>query len=61
MNKNAMIMVLETPNLAAPGSVAVNDGIEMIPRLPIQCKVSVKERIAPIRFKFEFYNPETQK
>ena len=36
-----------------------NERIELIPKLPYQCKVSIKERIAPLTLKFEFYDLNT--
>ena len=32
--------------------IVKNENIELIPRLPIQCKVSVKERVAPLELTF---------
>ena len=33
-----------------------NENIELIPRLPIHYKVSIKERVAPLKLKFEFFD-----
>ena len=33
-----------------------NEKIELIPKIPYQCKVSVKDRIAPLALKFEFFD-----
>lgn len=57
MNQQNMIRILETaPANATTNEIIKNEDIELIPRLPIQFKVSIKERIAPIRFKFEFFD-----
>ena len=36
-----------------------NEKIELIPKLPCQCRISIKERIAPLALKFEFFNLNT--
>ena len=46
------MLTLET--ISATQYVVKNEGIELIPRLAIQCKVSIKERVAPLKLRFEF-------
>ena len=41
--------------LSAPSDSVVNEKIELIPRFPIHRKVSIKERVAPLKLKFEFF------
>lgn len=36
-----------------------NSNIECLPRLSILCKVVIKDRVAPLRLKFEFFDIET--
>ena len=59
MSRNANIMALESKSLHSEH--IKNEKIELIPRLSIQCKVSIKERIAPLRLKFEFFDSQSGK
>ena len=59
-NKNVMLNTLDSVAPAFSDS-AKNENIELLPRVPIHCKVSIKERVAPLKLKFEFFdmqNPE---
>lgn len=59
MAKNANVINLETR--AQHSEKVKNTKIELIPRLDIRCKVSIKERIAPLQLKFEFFDSLTDK
>ena len=57
MNSQTMINTLKSEAPSVSGKEAVkNENIELIPRLPIQFKVSIKERVAPLKIKFEFFD-----
>ena len=58
MNPQAMIQTLETASHSSDH--VKNENLELVARLPFVCKVSVKERIAPLRLKFEFFDSLTQ-
>ena len=57
MNKNGLILTLESSSTTQ--DYVKNENIELIPRVPVQLKISVKERVAPLRLRFEFF--DTQK
>ena len=59
MSRHAHIMTLESRSLSTEN--VKNENIELIPRINIQYKVSIKERIAPLRLKFEFFDSTTRK
>ena len=60
VSKNLNILTLDSdPVLGSDG--VKNEGIELIPRLSINCKVNIKDRIAPLKLKFEFFDPKTKK
>jgi len=56
MNSQLQIVTLNSEVNDTTGEPAKNEHIELIPRLPIQFKVSLKEKVAPLRLKFEFYD-----
>lgn len=58
MNSNAMILNLES--IGSAHDAVKNENIELIPRLPIQCRVSIKERVAPLKLRFDFYDLQTK-
>lgn len=61
MNQQSMSIVLDSTAPSTQASdVVKNENIELIPRLPIHCKVSIKERIAPLKLKFEFFDMHTK-
>lgn len=55
--ENGLIIDLNTSNGAA--DKALNEKIKLIPRMIIQCRVSVKEKIAPLQLKFEYFDEES--
>lgn len=59
MNSQAQVLNLET--ISATQYIVKNEGIELIPRLPIHCKVSIKERVAPLKLRFDFQDTQTGK
>ena len=53
MSPDSAMITLDSvlpPN--ATTEIVKNENIELVPRLPIQCKVSVKERVAPLELTF---------
>ena len=60
VNKDLKIFDLES-NPGLDSDCVKNEGIELIPRLPIHCKVHIKERVAPLKLKFEFFDSKTKK
>ena len=55
--ENGLIIDLNTSNGVA--EKALNEKIKLIPRMIIQCRVSVKEKVAPLQLKFEYFDEET--
>ena len=51
---------MQLESLSVNHDVVKNENIELIPRLPIQCKVSIKERVAPLKLRFDFYDSQTK-
>ena len=59
MNRQALIQTLESTSTTS--DVVKNENIELISRLPIQFKVLIRERVAPLRLRFDFYDTQTRK
>ena len=59
MSRHANIKTLDSKSFNS--DQIKNENIELIPRLNIYCKLSIKERIAPLRLKFEFFDNESGK
>lgn len=59
MNRQALIQTLESTS--STSEHVKNENIELISRLPIQFRVSIKERVAPLRLRFDFYDTQTKK
>lgn len=57
MNRQALIQTLDSTSTTTEH--VKNENIELISRLPIQFRVSIKERVAPLRLRFDFYDNQT--
>ena len=56
---SAKIQTLDTRAPEGADSVK-NEGLELIPRLPYHCYLPVKDRVAPLKLKFEFFDSQTR-
>ena len=58
MSPREMIRTLESTSSSAD---QVKNQIDIVPRLPIYVKVPVRDRTAPLRLEFEFFDSETKR